>query len=100
MRYFIDTKKDSLVVVTHRPDTIFSDVALAVNPLDKRYKKFVGKKVIIPIINKTIPLIADERVDMTRDDGVMRVNPGHDTLSLSIAKDYGLPTNLLAIDQE
>ncbi len=97
IRYFIDTKKDCVIATTHTPETLFADVALAVNPMDKRYRKFVGKKVIIPIINKAIPLIADERVDMTKDDGVIRVVPGHDALSLAIAKDHNLDINLYAI---
>lgn len=63
LRYFVDTKNISLIVPTLRPETIFADVALAVNPDDKRYKKLLKNKVIIPIINKTIPIIADPSVD-------------------------------------
>jgi len=100
IRYFVDTKKECLIVVTHRPDTIFADVALAVNPLDKRYRKLVWKKVIIPIVNQVIPLIADERVDMTKDDWVIRITPWHDALSLIIAKDHGLPLDQFAIDPD
>jgi len=98
IRYFIDTKKDSVVVGTFRPDTIFADVALAVNPLDKRYKKFVNKKVIIPIINKAIPIIVDEEVDMTVDNGICRITAGHDIFGLEIAKKHGLPVDQYAID--
>lgn len=100
VRYFVDTKKHSLVVWTTRPDTIFGDVALAVNPLDKRYKKFVGKKVIIPIINKTIPIVVDDAVDMTVDQWVYKVAPAHDKLSLEIAKRQNLPLDKYAIDFE
>jgi valyl-tRNA synthetase len=64
IRYFIDTKSDSIIIATTRPETMFADVAIAVNPLDKKYKKMIGKKVLIPIINKAIPVIADEYVDM------------------------------------
>jgi hypothetical protein len=63
IRYFVDTKNISLIVPTLRPETIFADVALAVHPDDKRYKKLVNNKVIIPIINRAIPIIADESVD-------------------------------------
>lgn len=63
IRYFVNTKNISLVVPTIRPETIFADVALAVHPDDKRYKKLIKSKVIIPIINKTIPIIADEEVN-------------------------------------
>jgi valyl-tRNA synthetase len=57
IRYFIDSKKDTITIATTRPETIFADVAIAVNPLDKRYKKYIGKKVLVPIINRTIPVI-------------------------------------------
>jgi len=100
IRYFVDTKKECLIVATPRPDTIFADVALAVNPLDKRYRKLVWKKVIIPIINQVIPLIADERVDMTKDDWVIRITPWHDAFSLIIAKDHNLPLNRFAVDSD
>lgn len=100
IRYFIDTKKESLVVTTFRPDTIFADVAVAVHPMDKRYKKFVGKKVIVPIVNKAIPIISDERVDMTHEDGVKRITPGHDAFSLELAKDHNLSLNRYAVDHD
>lgn len=64
IRYFVEGKGDSIVVATIRPDTIFADVAIAVHPKDKRYKKMIGKNVLIPLINKPIPVIADERVLM------------------------------------
>jgi valyl-tRNA synthetase len=54
-----------LTVATTRPETIFADVAVAVNPLDKRWKKHIGKNVLIPLINKPIPIIADEYVDVS-----------------------------------
>ena len=63
LRYFIDTKNISLLVATTWPETIFADVALAVHPDDKRYKKLIKHKVIIPIINRAIPIIADESVN-------------------------------------
>jgi len=97
IRYFVDTKKHCMTIATDRPDMIFADVALAVNPLDKRYRKFVWKKVIIPIINKSIPVISDDRIDMTKDDWVMRICPSHDILSLDIAKDHNLPLDLYAM---
>lgn len=65
LKYFLEGKGESITVATTRPETIFADVAIAVSPHDKRYKKMVGKKVLIPIINKAIPIIADEAVDMT-----------------------------------
>ncbi|MEY3197980.1 MAG: valine--tRNA ligase [Candidatus Parcubacteria bacterium] len=64
IRYFVEGKGDSILVATIRPETMFADVAVAVHPKDKRYKKWIGKNVLIPLINKPIPVIADERVLM------------------------------------
>ena len=99
MRYFIDTKNISLIVPTTFPETIFADVALAVHPDDKRYKKLIKNKVIIPIINKSIPIITDESVDPTKGTGIMRITPAHDKKSLIIAQKHGLETNKFAIDK-
>lgn len=100
IRYFVDTKNISLIVPTLWPETIFADVALAVNPDDKRYKKLLKNKVIIPIINKTIPIIADESVDMMKGTGIMRVTPAHDEKSLIIAQKHGLKVDKFAIDKK
>lgn len=99
LRYFVDTKNISLIVPTLRPETIFADVALAVHPDDKRYKKIVKSKVIIPIINKTIPIIADESVDPMKGTGIMRITPAHDEKSLAIAQKHGLKIDKFAIDK-
>lgn len=64
IKYFVDGKGDCITIATVRPETMFADVAVAVHPKDKRYKKRIGKHVLIPIINKSIPIIADEEVDM------------------------------------
>lgn len=98
IRYFVDTKNITVVVATHSPETIFGDVALAVHPEDKRYKKLIGKKVIIPMINKPIPIIWETTIDITKHGGIMRVSPCHDAQSLAIAQKHGLPTNTFAID--
>jgi len=99
LRYFVDTKNISLVVPTLRPETIFADVALAVHPDDKRYKKLIKNKVIIPIINKTIPIIAEETVDPTKGTGIIRITPAHDKRSLLIAQKHGLKIDKFAIDK-
>ncbi len=62
VRYFVEGKGDSITIATVRPETIFADVAIAVHPKDRRYKKWIGKNVLIPIVNRAIPVIADERV--------------------------------------
>lgn len=98
IRYFVDTKNITFVVGTNSPETIFGDVALAVHPEDRRYKKLIGHKVIIPIINKTIPIIGEESIDITKNNGIMRVTPCHDTRSLGIAQKHNLKVNTFAID--
>lgn len=62
IRYFVQGKGDSITIATMRPETIFADVAIAVHPKDRRYKKRIGKNVLIPIVNRAIPVIADEAV--------------------------------------
>ncbi len=99
LRYFVDTRNISLIVPTIRPETIFADVALAVHPDDKRYKKLINNKVIIPIINKAIPIITDESVDPTKGTGIMRITPAHDKKSLIIAQKHGLQIDKFAIDK-
>lgn len=99
IRYFIDTKNISLIVPTTFPETLFADVALAVHPDDKRYKKIIKNKVIIPIINKAIPIITDESVDPTKGTGIMRITPAHDKKSLIIAQKNWLEINRFAIDK-
>lgn len=64
IKYFVQGKGESLTVATVRPETMFGDVAVAVHPKDRRYKKWIGKNVLIPIVNKQIPIIADETVSM------------------------------------
>lgn len=100
IRYFVDTKNISLIVPTTTPETMFADVALAVHPDDKRYKKIIKSKVIIPIINKAIPIITDESIDSTKGSGIMRITPTHDSKSLLIAQKHGLPTNKFAVDKK
>lgn len=95
----MDTKNISLIVPTLRPETIFADVALAVHPDDKRYKKLIHSKVIIPIINKAIPIIADESVDVTKGTGIIRITPAHDQQSLIIAQKNNLAIDKFAIDK-
>ncbi|MCX6823837.1 MAG: class I tRNA ligase family protein [candidate division SR1 bacterium] len=99
LRYFVDTKNISLIVPTIWPETLFADVALAVHPDDKRYKKLIKNKVIIPIINRTIPIIGDESIDPTKGTGIMRITPAHDKHSLIIAQKNDLKIDNFAIDK-
>ncbi len=100
IRYFINWKKHFLNVTTTDLNTIFGDVALAVNPLDKRYKKFVWKEVRVPIINRKIPVITDDSVDAFENDWVFRVCPAHNERSLEIAKKHKLPLDMYSYDFE
>jgi valyl-tRNA synthetase len=78
IKYFFEDRKNYLEVATTRPETLFGDQCLAVNPLDERYKKFIGEKVWLPLTNKKIPIIADEYVDKEKGSGVLKVTPAHD----------------------
>jgi valyl-tRNA synthetase len=85
--------------MTTEPETIFADMALAVHPRDKRYKKLVGKKALIPIVNKAIPIITDAQVNMNFAHGVKRITPAHQREDFAIAKEHGLETDFSIIDQ-
>ena len=76
--YQIEGSSDQISVATTRPETIFGDTAVCVNPNDERYKNLIGKKVVIPISNRLIPIIADEYVDLTFGTGALKITPAHD----------------------
>ena len=82
---------DSFVTVaTTRPETMFGDMAVAVNPNDERYKNIIGKKVVLPFVNRKIPVIGDEYVDMDFGTGCLKITPGHDFNDYEIGKKYCL----------
>lgn len=81
---------DFITIATTRPETLVGDVAVMVNPKDSRYKDFVGKTVILPIVNREIPIIADEYVDMEFGTGAVKVTPAHDFNDFEIAKKHNL----------
>lgn len=78
-------------VATIRPETILGDTAVAVHPDDERYKKFIGKKVIVPILGREIPVIADDYVSMEFGTGALKITPGHDPNDYAIAQRHNLP---------
>lgn len=94
--YYIDYK--SVVIATTRPETIFADVAIAVNPKDKRYTKLIGKTATIPIINRDIPIISDVLVDPNFGTGALKVTPGHDPTDFEIGQKHKL-TTISVIDE-
>ncbi len=77
-RYPIKNSNDVIVVATTRPETMLGDTGIAVNPKDKRYKHLIGQKVILPIVNREIPIFADSYVDMEFGTGAVKVTPAHD----------------------
>lgn len=78
-------------VATVRPETIFGDVAVAVNPADKRYKKLGSQQAIIPLLDRPIPIITDDYVDLTTGTGALKVTPGHDPNDYEIGQRHNLP---------
>ena len=88
--YFADKPSEFVVVATTRPETYFGDTAVMVNPNDERYKKLIGKKVVLPIINREIEIIADEHVDMEFGTGLVKVTPAHDQNDYEVGKRHDL----------
>ncbi len=100
--YFVSGSDAEVVVATTRPETLLGDVAVAVHPKDKRYKKLLKgeKKLILPIVNKEIPLIADEMVDMEFWTGAVKITPAHDTADFEVAKRHDLPLNYVVVEKD
>ncbi|WP_044891178.1 valine--tRNA ligase [Malacoplasma penetrans] len=90
IRYYLSNSKDYLLVATTRPETIFVDECLVVNPKDKRYKNYINKFAINPLTNKEIKIIADEYVDIQFGTGVMKCTPAHDFNDYELGKKYKL----------
>ena len=84
-------KIGEIIIATTRPETMLGDVAVAVHPDDERYKKLVGTRILLPIIDKEIPIIADEYVDMSYGTGAVKITPAHDPNDFEIAKRHDLP---------
>ena len=85
-----DSQDEFIPVATTRPETILGDTAVAVHPEDERYQKFVGKMVLVPILNRPIPVIADEYVEREFGTGALKVTPGHDPNDFAIGERHGL----------
>ncbi len=93
VRYkIIDTTDEWVTIATTRPETILGDTAICVNPDDERYKKLIGKHVLVPIINREIPIIADDYVDKDFGTGCLKVTPAHDTNDYELGRKYNLPS--------
>jgi len=89
-RYPLADGGGAVTIATVRPATILADVAVAVHPDDERYTALIGKDVIVPVVGRTVPVIADERVEPDFGTGVLKITPGHDPLDFEIGRDHGL----------
>ena len=99
IKYQIEGTEEFLIVATTRPETMLGDTGVAVNPNDERYKNLVGKNVILPLMNRPIPIVADEYVDMEFGTGVVKMTPAHDPNDFAVAERTGLATiNILTPD--
>ena len=90
--YQIENENEKVVVATTRPETILGDTAICVNPKDKRYSNLVGKNVYVPLINRKIPIISDEYVDMEFGTGALKITPAHDINDYEIGYRHKLET--------
>ena len=90
LKYYLEDKSEYLEVATTRPETLFGDTAVAVNPNDDRYKHLIGKKVILPIVNKLIPIVGDEHADPEFGTGVVKITPAHDPNDFGVGNRHNL----------
>ncbi|WP_063740207.1 valine--tRNA ligase [Klebsiella pneumoniae] len=91
--------KDYLVVATTRPETLLGDTGVAVNPEDPRYKDLIGKFVVLPLVNRRIPIVGDEHADMEKGTGCVKITPAHDFNDYEVGRRHQLPMiNILTFD--
>jgi valyl-tRNA synthetase len=91
IRYPLADGSGHVTIATVRPATILADVAVAVHPDDDRYRDLVGKEVVVPFVERRVPVIADERVEREFGTGALKITPGHDPTDFEIGRDHGLP---------
>ena len=90
IKYYLEDSDEYLEVATTRPETLFGDTAVVVNPKDERYLKYVGKNVILPLVNKPIPVLTDEHADMEFGTGVVKITPAHDPNDFEVGNRHNL----------
>lgn len=99
IKYFLSNSEEFIPIATTRPETMFGDTAVAVNSDDERYKKYIGKHVILPLVNKKIPVIYDNYVDMEFGTGALKITPAHDVNDFEVGKRHNLESvNILTKD--
>lgn len=91
IRYQIEGSDEYITIATTRPETLLGDTAIAVNPDDKRYTNLIGKNVILPLVNRLIPVIADDYVEKDFGTGVLKITPAHDPNDYEVGKRHNLP---------
>ena len=91
VKYKVCDSSEEVIVATTRPETIFGDVALAVNPEDERYKHLIGKEVVVPLVGRVVPVVADSYVDITLGTGVLKITPAHDPNDFEVGMRHNLP---------
>jgi len=91
IRYPLADGAGHVTIATVRPATILADVAVAVHPDDERYRQLVGKEVVVPFVERRVPIVADEQVDPEFGTGALKVTPGHDPIDFEIGRAHGLP---------
>ena len=89
--YSVKGHDESLEIATTRPETLFGDTAVCVHPEDPRFKHFIGKTAIVPLVEREVPIIADEYVDREKGTGCLKVTPGHDINDFELGKKHQLP---------
>ena len=91
IKYYLEDKSMFLDIATTRPETLFGDTAVAVNPNDERYNHLIGKNVILPIMNKLIPIVGDEHADPEFGTGCVKITPAHDPNDFEVGERHNLP---------
>lgn len=90
IKYFLENSEEYLEVATTRPETLFGDTAVAVNPSDDRYKHLIGKNVVLPIVNKLIPIVGDIHADPEFGTGIVKITPAHDPNDFEVGNRHNL----------
>ncbi len=90
LKYYVEGSKEYLNVATTRPETLFGDTAVAVNPKDERYKHLIGKNVVLPIVGRLIPVIAEEHADPSFGTGIVKITPAHDPNDFEVGLRHNL----------
>ena len=90
IKYYLEDSDKYLDVATTRPETLFGDTAVAVNPKDDRYKDLIGKNVIVPIVNRVVPIVGDEHAEIDKGTGVVKITPAHDPNDFEVGNRHNL----------